>query len=58
MPTSKIDVRNKRAIGTTGDPRDVIQMYRDGNMAGMAVNAFGIYARIPGRFLVAEDESF
>lgn len=58
VPTSKIDVRNKRAIGTTGDPREVIQMYRDGNMAGMAVNAFGIYARIPGRFLVAEDEFF
>jgi hypothetical protein len=55
---SKIDVRNRRAIGTTGDPRDVIQMYRDGNMAGMAVNALGIYARIPGRFLVAEDEFF
>ena len=58
VPTSKIDVRNKRAIGTTGDPRDIIQMYRDGNMAGMAVNALGIYARIPGRFLVAEDEFF
>jgi len=58
VPTSKIDVRNKRAIGTTGDPRDVIQMYRDGNMAGMAVNALGIYARLPGRFLVAEDEFF
>lgn len=55
---SKIDVRNRRAIGTTGDPRDVIQMYRDGNMAGMAVNALGIYARIPGRFLTAEDEFF
>lgn len=55
---SKIDVRNTRAIGTTGDFRDVVDMVRSGNMAAGAVNAYGIAMRMPGRFLMAEDEFF
>ena len=51
---SKIDVRTRRAIGTTGDPR---KMFDDGAISG-AVNAFGIYARLGGRALLAEDEFF
>ena len=55
---SKIDVRNRRAIGTSGDPRVVIQEIRQGNVAAAAVNTLGISARMGGRFLLAEDEFF
>ena len=55
---SKIDVRTRRAIGTTGDPRAVIEMARKGELGPAAVNAFGIYARLGGRALLAEDEFF
>jgi len=55
---SKIDVRNRRAIGTTGDPRVVLQEIRDGNYVAAAVNTFGITQRMGGRALLAEDEFF
>lgn len=55
---SKIDVRNRRAIGTTGDPREVVDMLKRGEIGPAAVNTFGIYARMGGRFLIAEDEFF
>jgi hypothetical protein len=55
---SKIDVRNTRAIGTTGDIREIGQMIRDGNMAAGALNVYGVAMRLPGRFLLAEDEFF
>lgn len=55
---SKIDVRTRRAIGTTGDPREVVKMARKGKLGPAAVNAFGIYARLGGRALLAEDEFF
>jgi len=55
---SKIDVRTRRAIGTTGDMREVIGMARKGEVGPAAVNAFGIYARLGGRALLAEDEFF
>ena len=55
---SKIDVRNTRAIGTTGDLREIATMVRDGNMTAAAVNAFGVSQRMAGRFLMAEDEFF
>lgn len=55
---SKIDLRNRRAIGTTGDPRMVMQEIRQGNFGAAAVNALGIYFRLGGRFLLAEDQFF
>lgn len=55
---SKIDTRTRRAIGTTGDPREIIKMIREGDMGAAAVNAFGTYARLGGRALLAEDEFF
>lgn len=55
---SKIDVRNRRAIGTTGDPRVIIDEVRQGNVVAAATNVLGVSARMGGRFLLAEDEFF
>jgi len=55
---SKIDVRTRRAIGTTGDVREITQMIREGELGPAAINAFGTYARLGGRALMAEDEFF
>jgi len=55
---SKIDVRNRRAIGTTGDLRDIVTQVREGNMPAAATNALGVFVRMPGRLLLAEDEFF
>ena len=55
---SKIDVRERRAIGTTGDPRVVVQQIRNGNVGAAFVNTMGIVARMGGRALLAEDEFF
>ncbi len=55
---TKIDVRNRRAIGTSGDPRVIIDQLRQGNMAAASVNMMGVYARMGGRFLLAEDDFF
>lgn len=55
---TKIDVRNRRAIGTTDDFGEVFNMYRQGNFGAAMVNTFGIYNRMGFRFLMAEDEFF
>ena len=55
---SKIDVRNRRAIGTTGDPKQIINQIRNGNITSALVNTVGSYTRLGGRFLIAEDEFF
>jgi len=55
---SKIDARTRRAIGSTGNPREILEMGRQGEIGPMAVNAFGAMTRVPGRFLMAEDEFF
>lgn len=55
---SKIDVRTRRAIGTTGDVGEVWEMVRKGELGPAAINAFGIYARLGGRALLSEDEFF
>lgn len=55
---SKIDVRNRRAIGTTGDPKQILDQVRNGDMTGALVNTVGSFARMGGRFLIAEDEFF
>jgi hypothetical protein len=56
--TSKLDLRNRRAIGTSGDPAVMVEELRNGNYAAGAVNLLGISARMPGRFLLAEDQFF
>lgn len=55
---SKIDARTRRAIGSTGNPAEILEMGRKGELGPMAVNAFGAMTRVPGRFLMAEDEFF
>ena len=55
---SKIDVRNRRAIGTTGDPRVVLDEIKAGNLGAAAINVFGIINRLGGRALLVEDEFF
>ncbi len=55
---SKLEVRNRRAIGTTGDVGEIYEQFRNGNYAAGAVNALGVAVRMPGRFLLAEDEFF
>jgi len=55
---SKIDVRNRRAIGTTGDPKQILDQIRNGDMTSALVNVVGSFARMGGRFLIAEDEFF
>lgn len=52
--SSKIDVRNQRSIGTTGDLRELA---KDGPVQA-AINVLGVAIRLPGRFLIAEDEFF
>ena len=56
--TSKIDVRNRRAIGTTGDVVEIYKQAREGNYSAAAVNTLGTAVRMSGRFLLAEDEFF
>lgn len=55
---SKIDVRNRRAIGTTGDPRVIMEEIKSGNYGAAFINTLGVMYRMGGRFLLAEDEFF
>lgn len=55
---SKIDVRNRRAIGTTGDVKEIAKLYSQGDIAAGFINTLGVYYRMGGRFLLAEDEFF
>lgn len=55
---SKIDVRNRRAIGTTGDPKEILNQFKNGKVTEALVNTIGTYMRTGGRFLIAEDEFF
>jgi len=55
---TKIDVRNRRAIGTTDDFGEIFNMYREGNFGVAMVNTFGVYNRMGFRFLQTEDEFF
>lgn len=55
---SKIDLRTRRAIGTTGNPVEIYDQFRGGNYMAGAVNVLGVSARMGGRFLLAEDEFF
>lgn len=55
---SKIDVRNQRAIGTTGDVTEIFNQFRQGNYGAGTINTLGTAVRMSGRFLLAEDEFF
>lgn len=55
---SKLEMRGRRAIGTTGDAGEIYDLFRNGNYGAGAVNTLGVAVRMPGRFLLAEDEFF
>lgn len=55
---SKIELRNHRAIGTTGNPAEIWSMIREGDYSAAFVNTIGTYLRMSGRFMLAEDEFF
>jgi len=55
---SKIDARTRRAIGTTGNPKEILEMARQGDLFSASVNAYGSFIRLPGRFLMTADEFF
>jgi hypothetical protein len=55
---TKIDVRDRRAIGNTGDLTEIAQQWKEGNIGPAFVNTMGVYYRMGGRALLAEDEFF
>jgi len=55
---TKIDVRDRRAIGNSGDLTEIAEQWRQGNMGPAFVNTLGVYYRMGGRALLAEDEFF
>jgi len=48
----------KQGIGDTGDLTEIYKQARQGNWPAVAVNSIGVHIRMPGRFLLAEDEFF
>jgi len=55
---SKIDVRQRRAIGDSGDPRVIYDQISSGNIAAGTLNIIGSQLRMGGRLLLTEDEFF
>ena len=55
--STKLD-SHKVGFGTTGDLVEIYKQMREGNVAAAAVNSIGAATRMPGRFLLAEDEFF
>tara|TARA_R100000654_G_scaffold9854_2_gene22289 strand:+ start:1263 stop:4139 length:2877 start_codon:yes stop_codon:yes gene_type:complete len=55
---SKIDLRNRRALGGTDNLADVGAAINQGDYFKAFVDVMGISSRIPGRMLASEDEYF
>ena len=55
---SKIDLRNRRALGGTDNLADVASSINQGDFFKAFVDVMGISSRIPGRMLASEDEYF
>lgn len=55
---TKIDVRDRRAIGNTGDLTEIASQWKQGNIGPAVVNTLGVYFRMGGRALLSEDEFF
>jgi hypothetical protein len=54
---SKIDLKNRRAIGRTDNIAHITKSISEGDPMAV-VDILGIFARLPGRFLGSEDEFF
>ena len=55
---TKIDLKQKTAIGNTDNLAHIVQMGNKGDYLPMAINMIGVATRLPGRFLASEDEFF
>jgi len=55
---TKIDLRNTRAIGNTGDLTEITKWKGKGHILPTAVDMLGVYYRMSSRFLITEDEFF
>ena len=55
---TKIDLRNRRAVGSTDNLADIASSINQGDFFKAAVDSFGVASRIPGRMLATEDEYF
>ena len=55
---SKIDLKNRRAIGKEDNIGKIMENAGKGDFSGMFYDVLGVATRIPGRFLASEDELF
>ncbi len=55
---TKIDLKNRRALGSTDNVVDVMSAMAQGDFTKAAIDTLGIATRLPGRFLASEDEYF
>ena len=55
---SKIDLRNRRALGSTDNLADIGAAINQGDFTKSAIDTLGVATRLPGRFLASEDEYF
>jgi hypothetical protein len=55
---SKIDLKNRRAIGSSDNVTDVYEAMAQGDFFKASVDTLGIATRLPGRLLASEDEYF
>lgn len=55
---SKIDLKNRRALGSSDNVTDVYEAMAQGDFFKASVDTLGIATRLPGRLLASEDEYF
>ncbi len=55
---TKIDLRNRRALGSTDNLADIASAMNQGDYTKAAIDTLGVATRLPGRFLASEDEYF
>ena len=55
---TKIDLKNRRALGSTDNVLDVMSAMAQGEFFKAGIDTLGIATRLPGRFLASEDEYF
>ena len=58
MDGSKLDLGNNRAIGSTGNVTEIMDKLKNKDFVPAFVDGVGVYFRLSGRALVAEDEFF
>ena len=59
LDATKLDVGTQRAIGSTGHVGEILQKgFKERNFVSAFIDAMGVYCRLSGRALIAEDEFF